>query len=575
MIAVALCQLVVVWFVLAAIMAGVGLLIRRALGGGAPTSRDAVLAPWLGWCGVLGLLQVWHLFVAVGPAALALVAVIGLCGLGFEARTLGRLVAANRRRLVPAAAVLLVCAFWLADHALQQPNNYDSALYHLNAVRWAREYPIVPGLANLHGRLGFNSATFLYTAMLDFGPLAHRSHQAASGFLVLLMLGVGLHGWLSVLARAPASVGARECFYAAFVSPMVAWAVTTGQLSSPSPDLPAFLLGAMASGELLGLIERPGTAVAPRRAAMAGVCILAMAAILVRSNLAVFGIVAGGIAWVVHGRGSPRREWGLSLALVAGLALLLLVPWSLRSVILTGYVAYPLPIGRLPVDWAVPAAAARSEMDWIKAWGRTPGCHPAQVLQDWAWLRPWLARTIRESGLQTVAPVLTALAGAAVLLWRQRCGRPSGWPRACWLALVPALAGELAWFWSAPNPRFQGSLPWVIGLGALVLALPRAGRLPRIALAVHGLVILFLFVSPRELLTSWEDPGAAFRVPMVSQQTESGLVVLVPAEGRLVWDSDLPATPRLDPTLRLRGPGDLARGFMKAGTRDAMLPEQP
>jgi hypothetical protein len=35
----------------------------------------------------------------------------------------------------------------------------DITGYHLQAVRWVAEFGSVPGLANLHGRLGFNSAT--------------------------------------------------------------------------------------------------------------------------------------------------------------------------------------------------------------------------------------------------------------------------------------------------------------------------------------------------------------------------------------------------------------------------------
>ncbi|EMO63800.1 hypothetical protein LEP1GSC133_1179, partial [Leptospira borgpetersenii serovar Pomona str. 200901868] len=37
------------------------------------------------------------------------------------------------------------------------PFAYDSGLYHIQSIKWIQEYSVVPGLANLHGRFGFNS----------------------------------------------------------------------------------------------------------------------------------------------------------------------------------------------------------------------------------------------------------------------------------------------------------------------------------------------------------------------------------------------------------------------------------
>ena len=35
--------------------------------------------------------------------------------------------------------------------------NNDSGLYYIQFMKWINQYPVVPGLANLHDRLGFNS----------------------------------------------------------------------------------------------------------------------------------------------------------------------------------------------------------------------------------------------------------------------------------------------------------------------------------------------------------------------------------------------------------------------------------
>ena len=44
--------------------------------------------------------------------------------------------------------------------ALPEPNHGDSSFYHAQALQWIEQYKAVPGLANLFGRLGFNSSFF-------------------------------------------------------------------------------------------------------------------------------------------------------------------------------------------------------------------------------------------------------------------------------------------------------------------------------------------------------------------------------------------------------------------------------
>jgi len=48
---------------------------------------------------------------------------------------------------------------------LGPPEIYDTGLYHLQAIKWIEEYAVVPGLANLHGRFGFNPNIFTFYAL--------------------------------------------------------------------------------------------------------------------------------------------------------------------------------------------------------------------------------------------------------------------------------------------------------------------------------------------------------------------------------------------------------------------------
>lgn len=70
--------------------------------------------------------------------------------------------------------------------ALHPIKVYDTGLYHLNMVQWIKDYPVVPGLGNLHGRLAFNSSFHVFAAATDFWIWEGLSARIAAGFLVSL-----------------------------------------------------------------------------------------------------------------------------------------------------------------------------------------------------------------------------------------------------------------------------------------------------------------------------------------------------------------------------------------------------
>ena len=44
----------------------------------------------------------------------------------------------------------------------------DTGLYHAQSIKWIRNYPVVPGLGNLHGRFAFNSMFFVISGPFTF-----------------------------------------------------------------------------------------------------------------------------------------------------------------------------------------------------------------------------------------------------------------------------------------------------------------------------------------------------------------------------------------------------------------------
>lgn len=52
--------------------------------------------------------------------------------------------------------------------ALWTPTGFDSTSYHYAHIRWNEDYPVIPGVGNLEDRYGFNSNYFLISAVFTF-----------------------------------------------------------------------------------------------------------------------------------------------------------------------------------------------------------------------------------------------------------------------------------------------------------------------------------------------------------------------------------------------------------------------
>ena len=64
----------------------------------------------------------------------------------------------------------VIPTMYLAVAALGPVTNFDSGLYHLNAIAHAAEFSAIPGLANLYAPLGYANAGFPLAAALESTP---------------------------------------------------------------------------------------------------------------------------------------------------------------------------------------------------------------------------------------------------------------------------------------------------------------------------------------------------------------------------------------------------------------------
>jgi len=565
------------WLGLAGVFTGLGCLWYRP--GRLPQADPIGVSQcfWLGWSVVVVGLQLWQVWLPVNGLALLAVTLAGGVGLVRHRQQLRRALSApfrGRRLFLSVVALLLL---WVANHSLRPPQNIDSGLYHLQAIRWIGSYPIVPGLGNLHGRLAFNNSYFLYPALLEAGPWVARSSHVANSLLVAVFLAVSL--WCAF--QVPRATGPRQLslLYRAFFLAPVLDKVYRYNLSSPSPDLAVLLLGAVISASLLDLGLAPPASPAERTEVRRGIVFLAAVGVTLKLSFLPLGLGMGGLALVLgQRRPGVQAERRSPARVVLPLLALVFIPWLLRGVMASGYPLYPLTMGGVAVDWQVPAEQARLDADWIKGYARAPDQDYREVLDNWRWLGPWVRRLPAHYDV-AVPLVLVGVMLAAAGLGRRRPGGPGSGELG--LLLIPPLAGMVFWFLTAPDPRLVGAAVWIAAGVSLVLLLRRSAgaSLPGKTLVVMGALYLAVAGGPLFRHLTLVGPGpdhglhptpAASVVPYV---TASGLVLQVPRERGLCWDSPLPCTPLPSPDLQLRAPGDLGRGFRRAPATSGHEPQ--
>lgn len=558
---------------------GLGHLLQRAWSSGRREPIEPDTTAWIGWGAAIAAIQAWHLVLPLGwPLAVGLCGA-GVAGLALARDDLRRLAAKVWRDHLWLFVVIVLAALWLANASLGPPRNGDSGLYHLGAVRWAAAFPDVPGLANLHGRFGFTSSYTLWVALPEALSGPGRGCHLASAVLLLLPIARGLWA-LARVAAGRSRWRVSTLFDLLFLFPLVERVWSEGALTSATPDLPVFLLGLVLTSLLLRMTEnRADLAGLDQRAA--AVAWLAAVGVTVKLSFAGFALVATAVAFSVVARSRVRRgtPWSGRLRELLPLAAwcgALVLPWVVRSVILSGYPFYPFPGLSVSVDWRVPRARALDDYHWVLSWARQPGADWHTVLGNWRWFPAWIRGliTVRYTLVTVVLPLaltVVALAGRAIL--RRSSSHRGNSRTGELLGLAPAAASLMYWFMTAPAPRFMGSGFWVLGLGSTAAMLTAAApsgpsrsarRWGLIGLTIAGgLVALKLW--QRGLLPVTADPGAGFHpapsLALRTVRTRSGLEVNIPKGSEDCWDAPLPCTPHLDPGLRLRRDSDLRWGF--------------
>lgn len=576
----ALLQVLVTWALLGSALCGLGLGTQRILLGGPQSTGDLRDAPWLGFAVVLLLLLTWHLFLPVNSLVAVAVLGGGLMLSLFHWRLL-RDALMGQARSAGAVTIALVVATWIAMRGMGEMTLYDSGMYHVPFVSWAKAHSVVPGLGNLHGRLAFNPASLLFAALLDRGPWTDASQHVTNGFLVALFAVPA--AWRISTRRSPRPLTARDAFELTMMPALLVTALRQ-DVRSLSTDLPTFVLLAMAGGMMFELFAEGGERYSVRhRARRVRIFALLGAVVAVKLSAAPFAATAAVVMLI------GDRTWrAADLPRLLALPLLTGVVWMAHGAVLSGYPLYPSRLIALPVDWRVNAEQAAAESGWITMSARNLNTNTLVLSHEWQ--SRWLGQVLTRGDLfhHFLAPVLVTLLAGLWLFFTRRQAR-SPWWRGL-LVSVPVGASLVVWWFSAPHTRMAQGPFWVlasalsaIAVGSTAMLTTRQRRrlwlstaLLTFVLAARMTIGTIVRASPAERLSTVANTLAAVPSPsgwfwptpepdLLSDSLPTGLQLAVPRVDNSCWNGPLLCTPHPTARLALRTPGRVGDGFRLEG----------
>jgi hypothetical protein len=459
---------------------------------------------------------------------------------------------------------ILCTAAWLI--ASDFPKNLDTPLYHHQTVKWYEKYPVVPGLGNLHGRLAFNQNVFLLFSLTSLKDLFGQEI-----FSVNLVCFVIFSSYILTRIRDVHAVYGFKPIWFAYLL-LALFLTRMPNLSSPSPDYLSQVLSFYIFARFIDMYlkgEESDYLCSPI------LLLLAVYAFTVKLSAPPMPLLF--LIMLLMGKGPSIKAYVRILPAI----LLVIVPWMVRNVVMTGWLLFPFPsIDLFSFDWKIPYRDVLNEKISVTGWARIRGEQNYvkayfMSLSEWfpVWYKEYFKLSLFEAVLTILGFLVPVVGFTGMLFGRIR-------PRPILVAvLATCAAGMLSWFWQAPTFRFGVGVISISAISFLLFFIPvpqsgldfRGGMKP-LQWVVAILTVLLMLWNKASLGVGefakpigWErllKPRLWNVQKTIEVKTAVNFEYSLPTQNDFCYDLDIPCTPYSDSTLALRGES-LREGFRK------------
>lgn len=369
-----------------------------------------------------------------------------------------------------ALLIIFPVAVLLFLFAIIPPQHGDSGSYHFMSIRWIEDFKVVPGLANVHGRFGFNSTFFVTSAAFSF---SHLFAQAI--YPINLAVAIALYAWLinKVMVNRQNLISIVYVFTAIvlFRSLLIA-------ISSPSPDLVSSVI------VIYVFLDATEKIILNKRFQQTYVLLqLLLMAFAVTIKLSAVGLLPLALVF------STQIKWckAFIVCLIVGVAIIV-CPWLLRNFILTSHLVYPLAFTAIHTDWKVPEEILSFDRLLINN-------GPKLISSDWEMVDKmsffeWFPRWIQNHRSNGLGVTLMIFGSSIVLLF---LGIVTALRRAnIQMVLVFFSALTAIGFWVLNSPDYRFGYAYIIaGMVSFLLYVLHGKQLPSVVKYI-ALMVMYL-----------------------------------------------------------------------------------
>ncbi|WP_061270740.1 LIC_10190 family membrane protein [Leptospira interrogans] len=441
--------------------------------------------------------------------------------------------------------------------SLNPPFAYDSGLYHIQSIKWIQEYSVVPGLANLHGRFGFNPNIFTIFALTSLKEIFKQEIFSVNFVIYSILVLHSINRIYKILKQ--------EGFTNSFLLHSIVLFLILEQfmsLSSPTPDLISIVLPLY----ILTNLPKNENGIHSKLNLENYFSSIILSVYTISVKLATIPLCILILLLIIR-----YKFDGKKLLIVISIIFLILLPWLIRNVILSGYLIYPFSaIDIFNFDWKVPLNAVVSEKLSITGWARNPGegYKEAAQMKFWEWFPIWWNTISKLNRLFIVISFLSP-----IFIFIYSLFKKIKIDFQTFAILFTSWIGVIFWILLAPDIRFGKAFLGVSAISPLLYFNFKINFFPiKISKTSKQIILVFIFIIVSVFLINRRtynrcknfirENSAFFVRPKkieIPQNLEfkkiqmNDLEVFIPAEGDRCYDYEIPRMPYKNYSLILRG----------------------
>ncbi|EMN07971.1 LIC_10190 family membrane protein [Leptospira interrogans] len=441
--------------------------------------------------------------------------------------------------------------------SLNPPFAYDSGLYHIQSIKWIQEYSVVPGLANLHGRFGFNPNIFTIFALTSLKEIFKQEIFSVNFVIYSILVLHSINRIYKILKQ--------EGFTNSFLLHSIVLFLILEQfmsLSSPTPDLISIVLPLY----ILTNLPKNENGIHSKLNLENYFSSIILSVYTISVKLATIPLCILILLLIIR-----YKFDGKKLLIVISIIFLILLPWLIRNVILSGYLIYPFSaIDIFNFDWKVPLNAVVSEKLSITGWARNPGegYKEAAQMKFWEWFPIWWNTISKLNRLFIVISFLSP-----IFIFIYSLFKKIKIDFQTFAILFISWIGVIFWILLAPDIRFGKAFLGVSAISLLLYFNFKINFFPiKISKTSKQIILVFIFIIISVFLINRRtynrcknfirENSAFFVRPKkieIPQNLEfkkiqmNNLEVFIPAEGDRCYDYEIPCMPYKNYSLILRG----------------------